>query len=498
VSERFGKQVSADNVMTLVEKSLWPDGLVATADGSQPRIRKRDPLLALKMKVTLLPESVVRVIATALRPLFWPPVVVAVLVALVALDIWYFGIHGIGQSLRDLIYQPLIVLLVYGLLIVSIGWHELGHAAACRYGGAQPGRIGFGIYIVWPAFFADVTEALTLGKGGRVRTDLGGLFFNGIFCLLIGGVYWLTGFEPILVLIVMQHLLILYNLMPFLRLDGYHAVSDLTGIPDLFGRIKPTLEGVAPWKETPDEVYELKRWARVVVTTWVLLVVPVLFYFFGMMVLSAPRVIATGWDSLLIQWDKISGALSDGQVAKAGVGGIQAAMIVLPASGMALSFSRIGKRIAMGFWKSTAQRPVMRTCVGLLGAAAIAAGIYVLIPNGDYRPIQPNERWTFAEGLEAASQISSGRPSLTEVRETDLGGAPALHETGGDFTPAANNGGGGSTSTEGTGEVDRSDESTTSEGGTADAPDTEEPEPTPSPTESDPEPTPTPSPTASE
>jgi putative peptide zinc metalloprotease protein len=364
-------------------------------------------------------------------------VIVAVLAGFIALDVWYFAVHGIGQSLRDLIYQPLLVLLIYGLLIVSIGWHELGHATACRYGGARPGRIGFGIYIVWPAFFTDVTDALKLGKGGRVRTDLGGIYFNTIFSLAIGGIYLLTGFEPILVLIVMQHLLILFNLMPFLRLDGYHAISDITGIPDLFARIKPTVKGLVPGGDTPREVAELKPWARSVVTAWVLVTVPVILYFFAMMVLSVPRVAATGWDSLLIQWGKLQGALDDGETATAAVGGIQAAFIVLPATGMFVSLSRVGKRIVAGYWSFTSERPVTRVLLGAVGVTAIGAAIYLLVPNGEYKPIQPDERWTVADGIDAAtSGFASGRPSLSEEREAELGGAPSLHEDDEGFVPS--------------------------------------------------------------
>ena len=32
-----------------------------------------------------------------------------------------------------------------------------------------------------------------------------------------------------------------HQLLPFVRMDGYHILSDLVGVPDLFARIKPTL-----------------------------------------------------------------------------------------------------------------------------------------------------------------------------------------------------------------------------------------------------------------
>ena len=44
----------------------------------------------------------------------------------------------------------------------------------------RPGAMGAGLYLVWPAFYTDVTDSYRLGRGGRVRTDLGGLYFNAI------------------------------------------------------------------------------------------------------------------------------------------------------------------------------------------------------------------------------------------------------------------------------------------------------------------------------
>lgn len=482
VSERYGRQVSGDNVKELIERNLVKDGFITGTDGQQPQVKRPDPLLALKFKLTLLPERAVNLVAALLRPLFWPPVVVAALAGLVMLDVWYFGVHGVAQSLRDLIYQPLIVLMIYGLLILSILWHEFGHAAACRYGGARPGRIGFGIYIVWPAFFTDVTGALRLGKGGRVRTDLGGMYFNVLFALGVGGVYFLTGFEPLLVMIVMQHLLILYNLMPFLRLDGYHAISDITGIPDLFSRIKPTVKGLVPGKETPEEVSELKSWARGVVTTWVLLVIPFLLYFFAMMVLSAPRIVATGWDSLLIQWDKVGAALAEDHWAQVAVGALRSGMIVLPATGMFVSLSRIGKRLVTGFWRFTSERPITRVALTGVGLAAIGAAIYVLIPSGEYKPIQPEERWTVSEGIEATAALTTGRPSLTSSRETELGGAPTVNDGESEFVPSYESGDSG----EADPATDESGTDTTDDiepGGETETPDTtEEESPVASPT----------------
>ena len=74
----------------------------------------------------------------------------------------------------ELFATPTLALVMYGLLTLGAVIHELGHAAACRYGGAEPGEIGVGVYIVFPAFYTDVTESYRLDRTGRVRTDLAG------------------------------------------------------------------------------------------------------------------------------------------------------------------------------------------------------------------------------------------------------------------------------------------------------------------------------------
>src|SRR5215208_5622025 len=184
VSEAIKRGVSADNVRQLVDERLRPLGVIAPADGSEPELQKADPMLALKLRAALVPERVVNAITKVFKPLFLPPVVLAVLAGLVALEVWLFAYHGVAQSMREVLYSPALLMMMLGLVVLSAAFHECGHATACAYGGARPGVMGAGLYLVWPAFYTDVTDAYRLGKAGRLRTDLGGVYFNVIFILL--------------------------------------------------------------------------------------------------------------------------------------------------------------------------------------------------------------------------------------------------------------------------------------------------------------------------
>ena len=423
--------MSADNIRELVESKLRPLGVLAGADGSSPEVQKLDPMLALRLRTAVVPPSAVNAIASVFRPLFLPPVVVAVLGGLVALDVWLFFFHGVAQSLRQTLYDPVLLLMMLGLVILSAAFHECGHATACKYGGATPGAMGAGIYIVFPAFYTDVTDAYRLGKAGRLRTDLGGVYFNTIFILATAGAYALTGFEPLLLMIPLQHLEIIHQFLPFIRLDGYYIVSDLTGVPDMFARIRPTLASLIPGKRTSDRVKELKPWVRGVVTAYVFTVVPLLLFLFGMMLVNAPRIFSTAYDAFFVQYHKVRHDFSGGSAFAGSFGVLQMLILLLPAAGLIVTFARAALRVGQGVWKKTEGRDAARAG-SVLAAAALLAGIaFMWWPNGDYKPIQPGEKGTIQGALAQFAAVPTGRASLTRERAKQLRGAPFRNKQAG-------------------------------------------------------------------
>src|SRR5919112_1605268 len=133
--------------------------------------------------------------------------------------------------------------------------------------------MGVGLYLVWPAFYCDVTDAYRLNRTGRLRTDLGGVYFNAIFALLAGVVYFATGEEAALLAAVVQHVIMLQQLMPLLRFDGYYVLTDLTGVPDILERIKPIFRSLVRGRRHEPKVMELKPWVRFAVTAYLILLI---------------------------------------------------------------------------------------------------------------------------------------------------------------------------------------------------------------------------------
>ena len=224
--------------------------------------------------------------------------------------------------------------------------------------------------------------------------------------------------------------------LPFLRLDGYYILSDLTGVPDMFQRLRPTLRSLLPWRKNEREVEALKPWVRWAITGWVIALIPVMLGTFGLLLFNLPRMAATAWDSFWIQTDRIVGRLGGGRASHrrrrldAGAlprpAGRRHHRDVQPGRGAASS-------AAAGPGRRGHSAAAPGSCVSVGALAGLAA--YVLLPNGEYRPIQPGERGTILGGLSQFDDVGTGRPGLTDEREQDLGGAPTERESPQDELP---------------------------------------------------------------
>lgn len=341
MTAELGRAISAHSVEYLIENKLRPLGVLADSSTAPPRPQSAHALLGLTLHVGVVPARVVQAITTVLRPLFLRPVVIVALVMLVAADVGLLLVHGLGQGLTDVLSRPALLLVIVALNVVAGGFHELGHATASRYSGAEPGVIGAGIYLVWPVFYNDLDDSHRLDRAGRLRCDLGGVYFNVIFILVLAGLYGLTGFKPLLVTIALQHLAILRQFLPFVRLDGYYVVSDLAGVPDLFGRIKPIMSSLVPGRSAGREVTELRPGARGIVTAWVLISVPLLAASVLLLAVRMPSLVTWTAESVALQAGAFATGVRTGEPLTAVLSGLEILALAVPVVGLTVILVRV-------------------------------------------------------------------------------------------------------------------------------------------------------------
>ena len=370
VSADLGRSLTGDQVAYLITAKLLPLG-VAAAGGGPAAAPTASPLFALRARGTLLPERAANAAGTLLRPLFRWPVVVAVAATVAAVDWWLFAVHGLGGGAGQVLRNPVDLLVVLGLSLVAAVFHECGHAAGCRYGGARPGVIGVGIYLVWPSFYTNVTDSYRLSRAGRLRTDLGGLYFNAVFILALAGLYVATSNQVLLLVIAFTHLEMLEQLLPFVRFDGYFILSDLVGVPDLFARIAPIVRSAVSRGRRDPRVTGLRRSTRIVVTAWVACVIPLLTFMLGYLLLYLPAINRALWHSASTSAHLTTTALAGHRYTAAAVDAIGVALAALSLAGSLYIVTGLIRRLTTVGLRWSAGHPARRLTAAVTGLAVL-------------------------------------------------------------------------------------------------------------------------------
>lgn len=414
-SGELRRAIRPEAVRFAIDEKLTALGIVLGAGDDGHRASPRpNALLGLRARGAVLPPRLVEVASSALSHLFKPPVVAVLLVATVAFESWLVLAHGIRGALGYAAVEPWPMLFVFASVLASGAFHELGHAAAGHYSGAKPGRIGVGFYLLWPAFFSEMTDSYRLSRTGRIRTDLGGVYFNAVFILASAIAYAATGFEPILAAIVAQHLLVACQFLPFLRLDGYYLVSDLAGVPDLFSHIGPVLRSLLPGTKTQSTVRALRPWVRAVVTMWVLVTVPLLIGALGFTLLHSPTMLDSAWEGVLMEAQKLSQAFRAGDVGRGVLAAIGLLASTLLPFGMALMVAGLGVQ-ARQRWVSRHGR-LERPAPGS-GTAAISSNPSRSSGAKVSRPTRNAEAWmVFTVGVLVVMQLAGRRGRARAIR----------------------------------------------------------------------------------
>jgi putative peptide zinc metalloprotease protein len=130
------------------------------------------------------------------------------------------------------------LLLYYPTAIIVLLFHELGHATPAYQFGTPPKSIGFGMYLIFPVFYADVTATWALDKKQRMIVNIGGIYvqllINSLLLILLPYLPQAGLVTAIfLALINLNFLTLFININPFFKFDGYWLYSDYFGLPNL-------------------------------------------------------------------------------------------------------------------------------------------------------------------------------------------------------------------------------------------------------------------------
>ncbi len=219
VRQKTGKNLSPSEVEAAYKKVF--SGI------SEIECNQKNKISGFLLRLPLLPKFVVNKIATYLSIAYYRPVAFFLLAVIVTATV-IAPRHYLELSFteKDLIWG-------YFFLFVSLLLHELGHASACFHYGAEPSNIGLTIYLIFPVFYSDVTDAWRLKRWQRVIVDLGGIYFQLVTAAIYVNFYNFTEWTALKIAILAIASSCILDLNPVLKFDGYWALSDALGVTNL-------------------------------------------------------------------------------------------------------------------------------------------------------------------------------------------------------------------------------------------------------------------------
>lgn len=222
-----GQDLPAATLLALAEKILPP---LLFIDAPTPA---RNPPFIVSL--TLLgPRLATRV--TGFLAWLFKPRLAACLIALFAL--LHLAVLPEAMRMAHAEWSAREAIALTALFMLSGLVHELGHTSACRYFGCPHGGIGFGLYFIFPAWYADVTKAWRLLRRQRAVVDLGGVYFQSIFLIAVDAYALATGSPLAHKLAWLITFAMLFTLNPVFKFDGYWLLSDLSGLHNLHKQLR--------------------------------------------------------------------------------------------------------------------------------------------------------------------------------------------------------------------------------------------------------------------
>ncbi len=132
------------------------------------------------------------------------------------------------------------VVVFYLLAVISLCWHELAHAHACKHYGGRVPAMGFLLIYLMPAFFTDTTEGMVKGnRFQRFIIAMAGAWSELYICAVATVIWWGTAPGSSVHNIAYLFMLmtgifgVLLNWNPLMKLDGYFMLGEILGISNL-------------------------------------------------------------------------------------------------------------------------------------------------------------------------------------------------------------------------------------------------------------------------
>lgn len=208
---QFSQELSPESYKDLVSKvQEWM------------KLRARMPRKTLTMGFTLLPHRIFSKISDKFTWLIKRSLLIANVTAFPIIMLL------LANSPRSgVLKQGSSALFLSVVVTMSVLVHELGHGSALRKNGQNTGRLGVGVYLIYPVFFVELFAHEALNNEGKFWVNISGVYFQLLFANISAIIALAFGFAELANAAEIIYIFALIQLIPLNKSDGYWLVHDI-------------------------------------------------------------------------------------------------------------------------------------------------------------------------------------------------------------------------------------------------------------------------------
>jgi putative peptide zinc metalloprotease protein len=196
----------------------------------------------------LNPDRLVAGIERRVRWMFTPESFISA-VALIGLSLAVAGANSGTFFMRFAdVFRLGSIIGILAAIFVLAAVHEFGHAVALKHYGGQVTEMGFLLLYFQPCVYCNMSDAYLLPKKRhKANVMLAGLFVQMVATALAVFIWRITALGTVInhfafLVAAVSLAVVLFNLNPLIKLDGYYLLADLLDLPNLraraFGHLK--------------------------------------------------------------------------------------------------------------------------------------------------------------------------------------------------------------------------------------------------------------------
>jgi putative peptide zinc metalloprotease protein len=123
---------------------------------------------------------------------------------------------------------------LYAALLLMNVLHEMSHAVACKYFGGKVEKIGIMLMYLQPVLYCDVSDSWRFRKvSEKITVASAGIVMQLLLAAVSGVVFLFSGWSVLLMFAMINLVIAIFNLIPFVKLDGYWILVHFLEEPQL-------------------------------------------------------------------------------------------------------------------------------------------------------------------------------------------------------------------------------------------------------------------------